>query len=363
MPQKTESVNTYHLMLAAAGFVIVVAGLRAAASIIVPFLLALFLAILCGPPLTWLNRRGVPRSLAMVIVLAGVLTLGLGFATIVGGMANRLASEWPTTFEPRAVALAEQWNQSLERQRIERPWLSRFQVADLQGWWAKLLRSERLMGYVTSAMRTVTGTLSNVFFVLITTVFMLTEIALLPDKLRAISPDAKRWLTNLDRIAEDINRYMGIKTWTSLLTGTIVTLGLWLVGVEFALLWGLAAFLLNFVPNIGSILAAVPAVIWTLLQLGYGPAFTVILLYLMVNTLIGNFLEPRWMGRGLGLSTLFVFLSLVFWGWVLGAVGMVISVPLTMTIKIALESHPDTRWLAVMMGGVPSEEPPRTDVA
>jgi len=127
------------------------------------------------------------------------------------------------------------------------------------------------------------------------------------------------------------------------------------VGVDYPLLWGLLAFLLNFVPNIGSIIAAIPAVIQVLVQLGFSAALVVAGGYLVINILIGTFIEPRYMGRGLGLSTLVVFLSLVFWGWVLGPVGMLLSVPLTITAKIALESHDGTRWVAIMLG--PKVEP------
>ena len=130
----------------------------------------------------------------------------------------------------------------------------------------------------------------------------------------------------------------------------LVTLWLWLLGVDHAQLWGVMAFLLNFVPNIGSIIAAVPAVLLALVQLGMGTALFVAAGYLVVNIVIGSVLEPRFMGRGLGLSTLVVFLSLVFWGWVLGPVGMLLSVPLTITVKLALDSSKDTRWLGILLG-------------
>jgi AI-2 transport protein TqsA len=116
------------------------------------------------------------------------------------------------------------------------------------------------------------------------------------------------------------------------------------------MLWGLLAFALNYVPNIGSIIAAVPAVLLSIVQLGVLKALVVAAGYAGINMVMGSFLEPRFMGRGLGLSTLVVFLSLLFWGWVLGPVGMLLSVPLTMTAKIALESRDDTRWIAVLLG-------------
>ena len=135
---------------------------------------------------------------------------------------------------------------------------------------------------------------------------------------------------------------------TSLVTGLLVTLVLWIIEVDFPVLWGLLAFLLNFVPNIGSIIAAVPAVLLALIQLGPGAATAATVAYLAINIIMGNVVEPRFMGRGLGLSTLVVFLSLVVWGSLLGPVGMFLSVPLTMTAKLALEANPATAWIAVV---------------
>jgi predicted PurR-regulated permease PerM len=121
------------------------------------------------------------------------------------------------------------------------------------------------------------------------------------------------------------------------------------LGVDHFLLWSVLAFLLNYIPNIGSMIAAVPAVLLALVQLGAPTAGLVALGYVLSNAIMGNVIEPKYMGRGLGLSTLVVFLSLIFWGWLLGTVGMLLSVPLTMIVKIALESSQDTRWVALLL--------------
>jgi predicted PurR-regulated permease PerM len=136
----------------------------------------------------------------------------------------------------------------------------------------------------------------------------------------------------------------------SLATGIAVFILLVVVGVNYAVLWGLLAFFLNYVPNIGSIIAAIPAVLLALIQLGFVESVIVAAGFVIINLLVGNVIEPRFMGRGLGLSTLVVFLSLIFWGWVLGPVGMLLSVPLTMTAKIALDSREETRWIATLLG-------------
>jgi predicted PurR-regulated permease PerM len=135
----------------------------------------------------------------------------------------------------------------------------------------------------------------------------------------------------------------------SLGTGLCVSIGLFFLGLDYAPLWGLLAFLFNYIPNVGSIIAAVPAVLLAVVQLDLGHALLVAALYLIVNVIMGNAVEPRLMGQKLGLSALVIFISLVFWGWVLGPVGMLLSVPLTMVVKIALEVNESTRWLAILL--------------
>jgi predicted PurR-regulated permease PerM len=283
----------------------------------------------------------------VLVLVAGVV---LGLATLVVGTVNHFVAVWPTTYQPRAAELTDGWNQWVDQQTEKYPRLDRLHFRDGSQLWSQVA-PEDLMSHFTTAIRALGGSLSNVFLILLTTLFLLGEATLLPDKLREIAAGSERSVGDYQRIKSEINRYMGIKTFTSLLTGLVVTVGLVILRVDFALLWGVLAFLLNFVPNIGSIIAAVPAVLLTLLQHGFGTACIVVILYLAVNTVVGNLLEPRWMGRGLDLSTLVVFVSLVFWGWVLGPVGMVLSVPLTMTVKIALEGHSDTRWLGILLGG------------
>ena len=191
--------------------------------------------------------------------------------------------------------------------------------------------------------------LANGVLVLMTVIFMLLEASGMPAKLRTVLGPSRRF-GGFDSFVRNLQHYMAIKTIVSLITGLLVTLVLVVIGVDFPLLWGLLAFLLNYVPNIGSIIAAVPAVLLAMVQLGPWQALFAGLGYLAINLIMGNILEPRFMGHGLGLSPLIVFLSLLFWGWLLGPVGMLLSVPLTITAKIALDSHEDTRWVAVLLG-------------
>ena len=198
-------------------------------------------------------------------------------------------------------------------------------------------------------MSAVATAVSNVLVVVLILTFILLEAGAFPRKLRVAfgGVNAER---RFGSMMHDLRRYLGIKTAISLATGGLVAAWLALLGVDFALLWGFVAFGLNFIPNLGSILAAIPTTLLTMLQLGFFYALLVAIGYLVVNLVLGNLVEPLLLGRRLGLAPLFVLLSLVFWGWVWGPVGMLLSVPLTMVVKILLENTEDLQWVAVLMG-------------
>ena len=204
-----------------------------------------------------------------------------------------------------------------------------------------------LAGGIFSALSSV---LTNGFLILLTVVFILLEVSDLPKKLRIVLKNPERSLSTIEKFSQDAKRYLVIKTLISAATGLAIWLWLLILGVDYPVLWGTLAFLLNYVPNIGSIIAALPAVLLALVQLGVGSALLTTLGFVVVNTVLGNLIEPKLMGKGLSLSTLVVFLSMVFWGWILGPIGMILSVPMTSLVKIALESYEETRGLAFMLG-------------
>ena len=328
-----------NLLLNLAALVVVVAGLKTASELLVPFLLAIFITILCAPLMYWLTDKKVPESLAVVLVLSAVLSIGLFLAAFIGGSINDFSRNLPV-YQSRLreeteglVQWLAGWGVTISEELI----LSHFNPSVAMGMTGKLLSG---LG----------GMLANTFLIVLTVVFLLLEASGLPRKMHRALGDASRSLAGFEQFTLGVKNYLSIKTGMSLLTGVFIGLCLWALGVDYPLLWGLLAFLLNFVPNIGSIIAAVPAVLLALVQFGPGMAVWVVAIYVAVNVVVGNVLEPRLMGRGLGLSTLVVFLSLVFWGWVLGLVGMLLSVPLTMIMKIALESDERTRWIGVLLG-------------
>jgi predicted PurR-regulated permease PerM len=327
------------LLLTGAAFVVVVAGMRAASELLVPLLLAAFIAIISAPPLFWLKRKGVPNPIAIFIVIAVAIFLGLGVGALVGSSFDDFVNNLPHYQE----RIRELFGGVPE-------WFGEIGI-DVGGRGAmEAFDPGAAMKLASGILTGLSGALTNGFLIAITVIFILLEASSFPIKLSSCLKDPETSLPYFERFTRDVQRYMAIKTWMSLLTGCVIALWLFVIGVDYPLLWGLLAFLLNYVPNIGSIIAAVPAVLLALVQLGTGSALLTGLGYLVVNMSVGNLLEPRVMGRGLGLSTLVVFLSLVFWGWVFGPVGMLLSVPLTMTIKIALDSSEETQWISVLLG-------------
>jgi len=336
-PQKFPSSATF--LVTSAAFVILVAGLREAQPILVPFLLSAFIAIIAMPPLVFLQHRGIPKGVALTLVIGSVVGGGMLMGALVGSAVDDFSAQLPT------------YQTKLEAQTVNLlNWLAGMGIEISKEAINNLLDPAKAMKMAAQGLNTLGGLLTNAFLILLTVIFILLEASSFPTKLHLIFDDPTRSFKQLERFTDNIKRYMAIKTGTSLFTGAVITIWLWLIGVDYPVLWGTLAFLLNYVPNIGSIIAAIPALLLALVQLGPGAVLWSAIGYLVVNNLVGNVIEPRFMGRGLGLSTLVVFLSLVFWGWVLGPVGMFLSVPLTMTLKIALDSSEETRWMAILLG-------------
>ena len=327
-------------LLILAALVVIAAGLKAAGQIVVPFLLALFIAIIAATPVFWLEKHKVPAGIAILVVMASMVFALLGLGALVGQSAGEFTAKVPFYQERLAALLAQV-------------------ITQLQSWGVEI-SDDLLVSYFDpgtaltmagNTLRGLGGVLSNGFLILLTVIFMLAEASSFPRKLRDVMRNPERDFDYFSRFASNMNRYIGIKTTISIITGAIVSVFLSVLGVDFPVLWGLLAFLLNYVPTIGSLIA----ILLALVELGPGTALVTALLYFLTNIGMGNGIEPRFMGRGLGLSTLVVFLSLVFWGWMLGPVGMLLSVPLTMTVKIALEANPTSEWLAHILGPADGE--------
>lgn len=330
---------TLRFLLGFACFVVVVAGMKAAVEVLVPFLLSSFIAILCAPALMWLESRKVPTTLAVtLVVLLVVLTIG-GFSVVVATSINDFARQVPI------------YQSSLQKETATvTNWLAAHGVELSQQMVKEQINPGKAMDLVRKVLTSFGNALTDFFLIFLTVLFILFEASSFPAKFRRAMGEQHRSLSAFEQFNDSVKRYLIIKTLVSIGTGLFV--GVWLAvqGVDYVVLWALLAFLLNFIPNIGSIIAAIPAVMLSFLQLGLAGAGVTALGFFIVNVVMGNIVEPRYMGQGLGLSTLVVFLSLLFWGWVLGPVGMLLSIPLTMIVKLALESRQESHWLAVLLG-------------
>ena len=331
-------------LLTAASFVVVVAGMKSAGSLIVPFLLAVFISIICMPAVVWLRNHRVPNFLSVLVVLVCILIVGSILVTLMGTSLAQFSDNLPTYQESLAV-----------KSTALIAWLNSHGVEISGEFFKEYLNPGSIMKLAANTFSELSGVLTNAFMILLIVIFILLEITEFPAKIKAALADPGRSIDGFDKIGKSVDRYLAIKTIFSLATGVCVGVWLWIIGVDFPLLWGVLAFILNYVPNIGSIIAAVPAVLLAIIQFGPGQALLAAAGYVVVNTVFGSILEPKFMGRGLGLSTFVVIISLIFWGWVLGPVGMFLSVPLTMILKIVMEGSEETRWISILIGPSPSE--------
>jgi predicted PurR-regulated permease PerM len=352
MSDRNQQQATARGAMVIAAIVIIIAGMREASAILVPLLLAVFIAVIGGPPAFWLKRKGVPSSLAVLAVVLVMLGIGTGMGAVLSTSLNG--------FYQQMDSYKASLNQQMDALFT---WLKGMGIHLDWGLLKEVINPGEAMQLVATLLAGFGGVLTNAFLITLTVVFILLEASGFPAKLRAAMKDPKASFPAFEQFTHAVKSYLVIKTVVSLATGVAAALWVFLLGLDFPLLWGLLAFLFNYVPTIGSIVAAVPAMLLALVQLGPFPALLVAVGYLCINFAFGSVIEPRFMGRGLGLSTLVVFLSLVFWGWVLGPVGMLLSVPLTVTAKIGLGSSEETRWLAILLGSEKSAKPAMASVA
>ena len=331
-------------LINAAAFVIVVAGMHAASSQIVLLLVAAFVAMVSAPGVLWLKQKRVPAGLAVVLVIGAIV----GVLTVMGAMIGASVR----AFVQAAPTYGQRLN-SLLGDVIA--WARRVGVDDYILQQVRGIDGGAIMGLAGNAFSAIGNLVGNSLIIVLIVVFLLVEVSSFSVKELAAF-GASVGPRGIRRIAGNVVHYLALKTVISLATG--IAVGIWaaVVGLDFALLWGLLAFILNYIPNFGSLVSAIPPILFALVQMGAGGAVLVAVGYVVVNVVIGNIIEPRLMGHGLGLSTLVVFLSLLAWGWTLGVIGMFLAVPLTVSLRIILENHENTRWIAVLMGPVGEAE-------
>lgn len=326
-------------VLQIAAFFIVIAGIILAKSIIASFLIALFISIICAQPILWLEKKKVPKGLAVLIVLIGVLVVVFGFGFLIGNAISSFTSN-ASNYEINLKSITDTLINFLKTNGIN---VTKDQFPNLSD-------PSRILKFAAQAINELVNTMGNTFLVILTTMFMLMELSSLSDKIKVVFQGPADSISHLIKIINSIRRYLGIKTIFAIAHVIVLYIALKIVGLDNAILWALIAGLMSYIPHIGSIIASIPAVLFAFIQLGIGGAFWTMITYIVANNILGNFLEPKIMGRGVSLSTLVVFLSLIFWRFVLGTAGMFLAVPLTITIKIILEHNENTKWIAILLG-------------
>ncbi|WP_220720758.1 AI-2E family transporter [Agarivorans litoreus] len=330
-----QTTSMRHGLVTAAALVVLLAGLKAATPVLIPFLMSMFIAIIASPIVNFLTRLRIPRVLSVMMVLLLIVCLIMLLAGVVGSSISDFRASIPVYREQLLVQLA-----GLSA------FAAGFDIDLSMSIVTDYFDPGVILGLFANTLTGLSGAATNIFIILLVTIFMLLEADTMPQRMHdAIhNPDVR--MSQVNKFLKAVNSYIAVKTMISLFTAIPITIVLSLLDLDYAILWGILAFLLNYIPNVGSLIAAVPPVLLALLQLGPSQALAVAGLYVGVNLVMGNIVEPRIMGKGLGLSSLVVVLSLIFWGWLFGSVGMLLSVPLTMIIKIGLESSNSGHWFS-----------------
>jgi AI-2 transport protein TqsA len=269
----------------------------------------------------------------------GLIVLFSGFTFMIGGTLSSFSGNL-SSYESTLTTISNSFIQFLNEKGLRIP---KDQISNL-------VQPAKILEFTASALNTLFNMVGSTFLIFLIILFILLEFGSFSVKAKAIQSESDKSISYYSTILQNIRHYLGIKTLLCLSVGILIYIALVIIGVDYPLLWALIAGLMNYIPNIGSIIGTIPTVLFALVQLGLGGALWTLGSSMLIHNVLGNFIEPRIMGRGLGLSTLVVFLSLLFWGFLLGMVGMFLSVPFTMTIKIILEQNDKTKWIAILLG-------------
>ena len=350
MPHEAKKLQATRILLTAAAVVILITGLKLGQSFFVPVLLAGFIATVSFPITSWLRKRRVPMPIAVLLTVLVDFAFMTGVVIIVITLTGDLESKWQDRYYPAMNSKIEEVRETavgvLENLKIPeaRETVDNYATIEIPAQIGKNFDPFDLGKDV--AVR-VLGFLGSTLLILILTVFMLSEARMFGRRVNAILEARGPNLDRLMNSSADIQRYLAMKTVVSLATGVLAGFLCWAAGLDFYILWGILAFALNFIPVLGSIIAGIPPFILAFLVDGGPSALAVGVGYISINIFLGNFLEPMLMGRRFGLSTLVVIISVLFWGFVWGPVGMFLAVPLTMVLKVMLDNSDELRWIAV----------------
>jgi AI-2 transport protein TqsA len=336
---QTNKSPIYKTILTLSGLIIIFAGLKTADKIVVPFFLSMFIALISFPLLKFFQSKKISTPVSVSLVLITIVSVSLSIAALIGTSLNSFRKSLPD--------YQEKISSEIDKVSVI---AQKYDIHIDSNFLYNYIDPSFIMQSVANTISAFGNVLTNYLLILLIVMFTLLEAAGFSNKLKLAFKNSDQSINNFHIFSENMNKYLTIKTITSIITGLLIFIFLSIIGLDHAIMWGLIAFFLNYIPSIGSIIASIPAIIIALIQLNFYYALLVALIYLIINVVMGSILEPKYLGKELGISTLIIFLSLIFWGWLLGPVGMLLSVPLTMIIKIALGSNEDTKWISIMLG-------------
>jgi AI-2 transport protein TqsA len=330
------------VMLFLATTVVVLVGMRLSAPILNPILFAVIVALLFSPIYGWLTRHRIPTPLALIIMLVGLTILFLGLFLILGVSIARFSGDIASYAGKLNVQVGNL--QELARSLG----LSNVDIRDA-------VKPSALTGAIGTVLSGVADFLSNLFLILLYVLFFLAEGPAMMNRLRNSAGSDHPQFVRLTVFGRNVVRQLGLRAIVNLVTGAGVTVLLLVLRVDFPLMWGILAFFLSFIPWIGLPLAVAPAVVLALAEHGVTSAVLVIVGVIVINILAENALSPMLMGRGLSLSPTVLFIGFIFWAWLLGGPGAFLAAPLTIFLVLMLDTFPETRWIASVMGASPPD--------
>ncbi|MFC2046055.1 AI-2E family transporter [Chloroflexota bacterium] len=339
MNSKTSAPSIVATVVIFAGASILLLAMRAASDILSPVLLAMVLAITAAPLLDWFMKRGAPAWLALVLTIVLNVFVILGIVWLVGLSVQDFADKLPA-YEQRIEEIEQSLGSTLTNLGVDVDNLS----AD------PVIAPEALLELVAEFAGGIVSGLSNWGLILITSAFFLVEATVMPRKMRNVTEEGDPDVLRVLRLAEDLRQYMGINAGVGLFAAILNVILLAVIGVDFALLWGVLSFFMSFIRNVGFLISVIPPALMALIQFGMPQMLIVIVAFIVINFVVDNVIKPRFIEEGVNISVLMTFLSLVVWGWVLGPIGAILAVPMAIIIQAIFASREETRWLAYMMG-------------
>lgn len=337
---ETENSSILKAVLIGAGASIIIFAMKESSPILSPILLAGIIGISVLPVTRWLIRRGVTTWLAVLITIILIFLGVVGLIILMDILMGNLIATLPQ-YQDNLQGLIDNVETGLGSIGLEQRQLETA-IAGID--------TGKVVSFLSSFLGGILSSLSGLLVMLMVLIFFILGAPLLSTKIRKNYPSDSPIFSRFRSLVRDLQQYVSITTWINFLVGLVNTIFLIVMGVDFAVLWGLLSFLTGYIPSIGFWIAAIPPFLLALLQLGIGKALIVLVGFIVINGGVQNFLQPRMMGQGLNLSVLVVTVSLFFWGWVLGPMGAILAIPLTMIVKeVFLDAYDDTRGLADLM--------------